>query len=127
VTVLDVLVLGGMGEDGLEGRGGDRLRGRGGMDEGELGAGGGRDLPGCEGGKGDDGEIELLDAGMGSDAQVGPRCGIWVSRLDDDVEGRTGVERVSELEYDSIVGRGGDWEEPFAELWVTNVVVEEAL
>jgi hypothetical protein len=50
-----------------------------------------------------------------------------VGGLDDDVEGGTGVERVSELELDGIVARGSDWGEALAELRVADVVVEKAL
>jgi hypothetical protein len=127
MSVLGLLILGGMDENGLDGRVRDRLGRRTGIDEGKLGAGGRRDLSSFDRGKGDDGEIELLAAGVGSDAQVTPRSGVWVGRLGDDVERGPGVQEMSELELDGVVTRGGDRSEALAELVVADVVVEEAL
>jgi hypothetical protein len=44
MSVLGLLVLGGMGKNGLEGRGRDRQRRGTGIDEGKLGAGRGREI-----------------------------------------------------------------------------------
>jgi hypothetical protein len=126
MLVLVDLVLSSVGEDGLEG-GGDRLWGRARIVEREFGAGGGGDRSSFDRGEGNDGEVELLDAGVGGDSQVGPHVGSWDGRLDDDLEGRAGLEGVSDLPLDGVVAGGGDWEEPFAELGMANVVVEEAL
>jgi hypothetical protein len=127
MLVLVDLVLGSVGEDGLEREGGNRLWGRARIVEREFGAGGGGDHSSFDGGEGNDGEVELLDAGVRGDSQVGPHVGSLGGRLDDDLEGGAGLEGVSDLSLDGVVTGGSDWEEPFAELRVTNVVVEEAL
>jgi hypothetical protein len=127
VLILVDLVLGSVGEDGLEGGRGDRLWGRARIVEREFGAGGGGDRSSFDRGEGDEGEVELLDASVRGDSQVGPQASSWGGRLDDDLEGGAGLEGVSDLPLDGVVTGGSDWKEPFAELRVTNIVVEEAL
>jgi hypothetical protein len=116
VLVLVDLVLGSVGEDGLEGGGGDRLWGRARIVEREFGAGRGRDRSSFDRGEGNDGEVELLDASVRGDSQVGPHVGSWDGGLNDNLEGGAGLEGVSDLPLDGVVTGGSDWKEPFAEL-----------
>lgn len=76
-----------------------------------------------DGGDGDDGEVELLDAVMGSDLEVGPQPGSAVGWFRVDGEGGTGTEGGDELTLDDLVTGGGEGRVRIAELGMTKVVL----
>lgn len=127
MAVLGHLLLGLVGEDGLKGEGT-----KGGRERRDLGSckfveGSCRDFLGGEGGDGNNGEVELLDTGVGGNAEVGTHPSPRKMRLGLDGEGGARAKRGDELMFDKLVTGGGEGSEAFAELGVSKVVVESTL
>jgi hypothetical protein len=126
MAVLGLLLLGFVGKDGLEGGGGERGRGRQRFVEGKFGTGSDGDLASLAGGEGNDGVVELLDARVGRNSEVGPLLRSGEGEFDVDADGGRGAEGVDQGALDDLVTGGNDGDEALAELGVANLVVDLA-